>query len=155
MPGTFSGLVSSDIQNSISMTTTESTAGCSIQCILANDKSLPPNLSVYLDRHWHMQGDCHGCLYLWDIRKVISTTAVASRGGVCPSFSYDTSCALADSWDPPALPCALTDTLVSPFLLLFAPSLFLPHLSQFNHTLTPTYALAHPYLCPSPPLPMP
>lgn len=70
---------------------------------------------MYLDRHWHIQGDKEGCLYLWDLRKVTSSflPLVSDRSSSQSLILQDTSCALADSWDSPAVPCALIDTLVS------------------------------------------
>ena len=93
----------------------DSTAGCSIQCVLGQTTS--PQYckpSVYLDRYWHIQGDKTGCLYLWDMRSVLAKASLSPLTDKSP-VGYDTSCALADSWEPPALPCALTDTLVNTY----------------------------------------
>ena len=111
-------LVYSPNLKSFAISDTSSTAGCSIQCILG--QATPPvycNPSVYLDRYWHIQGDKTGTLYLWDLRSVLGRASLSPTTDKSPAdktpIGYDTSCALADSWEPPALPCALTDTLVS------------------------------------------
>ena len=90
----------------------DSTAGCSILCVLSNKQAPPtPDVAVYLDRHWHVQGDGSGRLYLWDMRKIISSCA-AEKISTDHTLPYGTSCSLTDSWEAPALPCCLTDTLV-------------------------------------------
>ncbi len=93
----------------------DSTAGCSIQCILGQPSPSHAKPSVYVDKYWHIQGDKRGCLYLWDLRSILSRTPLCQTGDKSLSpLAHDSSCALVDSWEPPALPCGLTDTLVSP-----------------------------------------
>ena len=49
-------------------------------------------------------------LYLWDIRKIREEAPASnSNEPILP----DTSACIADSWDTPAMPCGLTDMLVS------------------------------------------
>ena len=63
-----------------------------------------------------MLGDKRGYLYLWDLRAVLSKRCSPSQAAVeeCSCcVEADSTCALADSWEAPALPCSLTDTLVS------------------------------------------
>ena len=51
-------------------------------------------------------------LQVWHIDTVLrQTIATDSHDSVC-NFTCNVSAALSDSWDSPALPCSLTDTLV-------------------------------------------
>ena len=101
--------------HSLQLTPAASTSGCAIRYILGHQSPAPP-LSIYLDRYWHIQGDKNGRLYLWDIRKVNTTTPLSPSGTHSQiSTLPESSACIADSWEHPAMPCGLTDKLVCTF----------------------------------------
>ena len=56
-------------------------------------------------------------LQVWHIDTVLrQTIATNSHDSVC-NLTCNVSAALSDSWDSPALPCSLTDTLVCVHLM--------------------------------------
>ena len=51
-------------------------------------------------------------LQVWRIDTVLRQTIATDSHDLVCNFTCNVSAALSDSWDSPALPCSLTDTLV-------------------------------------------